>query len=268
MSEIAISYIIVAVMASAMMTLAWLAHLKYKNASLGDIPWCFGNIVFFAALTQYHHNWSTAHIVYLLIITLWSTRLGIYLTCRIFKDPYKEDDRFKKIRGDVKKNEGLIFFGLFQFQAFLQILLSSCYVVCAMDSGLHIGLAQIFALFLFIISFILQWIADFQLADFSRHNHNQKSVCDKGLWKYSRHPNYFFEWCIWLSLSIFALNSPLALLAFLSPLVIYVVLTQISGVKLSEEVSLAKRGEAYKEYMSRTSSFFPLPPKPAISEKR
>lgn len=261
MIDVLSNYGLVAILASAMMTVAWLVHLKYKNGSLGDIPWCFGNIIFFALLTQVNHNWSPAHFVMLAMISFWSLRQGIYLTNRIFKDPYNEDGRFKKIRQDIKSHEGAWFFAMFQLQAVLQILLSSCYIVCARDSSLALGPLQILAVVLFVISFILQSIADNQLARFSSNPDNKNSVCKVGLWRFSRHPNYFFEWCIWLSFAIFASNSPLALLAYLSPLTIYIVLTQMSGVKLSEEVSLAKRGNAYREYMQETSSFLPMPPK-------
>lgn len=261
MIDILSNYGLVAIAASLMMTIAWIVHLKYKNGSLGDIPWCFGNILFFAMLVQANHNWSAAHFVMLGMITFWSLRQGIYLTKRIFKDPYDEDGRFKKIRKDIKSHENLWFFAMFQFQAVLQVLLSSCYVVCARDSGLSLGPIQIFAIVLFSVSSVLQTVADNQLAKFSKDPKNKRSVCKVGLWRYSRHPNYFFEWCIWLSFAIFASNSPLALLAFLSPLTIYIVLTQMSGVKLSEEVSLAKRGDAYRDYMKETSSFFPMPSK-------
>jgi len=261
MTEVLSNYALVGLMASAMMTLAWLVHLKYKNGSLGDIPWCFGNIIFFALLTQMNKTWSMPHIIMLSMISMWSLRQGIYLTIRIFKDIYNEDGRFKKIRKDIKSHEGAWFFLMFQFQAILQILLSSCYIACARDSNLTLGIVQILAIILFLIAFILQWVADKQLATFSHQNKNNKAVCDVGLWKYSRHPNYFFEWCIWLSFAIFASNSPLAILAYLSPLTIYIVLNYVSGVKLSEEVSLAKRGDAYRDYMNRTSSFFPMPPR-------
>lgn len=259
MIEVFSNYGLVAIAASSMMTAAWLVHLKYKNGSLGDIPWCFGNILFFAMLTEVNHNWSPAHFVILGMICFWSLRQGIYLTKRIFRDPYDEDGRFRKIRNDIKNHEGLWFFAMFQFQAVLQVILSSCYIVCARDSALSLGPIQIIAIVLFSISSVLQTVADNQLAQFSKDPNNKKLVCKVGLWRYSRHPNYFFEWCIWLSFAIFASNSPMALLAYLSPLTIYIVLTQMSGVKLSEEVSLSKRGDSYREYMKETSSFFPMP---------
>lgn len=260
MIDLLFDYGLVAILASPMMTIAWLVHLKYKNGSMGDIPWCFGNIMFFALLTQVHHTWSCAHVVMQCMISFWSLRQGIYLTRRILKKPYEEDGRFRKIRNDIKNQEDLWFFAMFQFQAVLQVVLSSCYIVCARDSALSLGPIQIIAIVLFAVSSVLQTVADNQLAQFSKDPNNKKSVCKVGLWRFSRHPNYFFEWCIWLSFAIFASNSPLALLAYLSPLTIYIVLTQMSGVKLSEEVSLAKRGDAYRDYMNETSSFFPLPP--------
>ncbi len=255
------NYMLVGVLASFMMTVAWVVHLKYKNASIADIPWCFGNIIFFAAMLKLNDTCSTAHLVMLAMITLWSARLGIYLTRRIFQDPYNEDGRFKKIRSDLKSHEGLWFFFMFQFQAALQIVLCTSYLLCAMDSNLQMGLWQYLALCLFLFSFAMQWLADSQLARFAKENRGKNNVCDTGLWKYSRHPNYFFEFCIWLSFAIFAINSPNGAYAFISPALIYFVLTQLSGVKLSEEVSLAKRGDIYRDYMNRTSSFFLLPPK-------
>lgn len=244
------------------MTVAWLVSLKYKNASMSDIPWTFGFSIIYLVLLLLSGNKSTAHLVMLSMVFLWSTRLGVHLALRILKNPYHEDLRFKKIRASATVNETLYIYGVFQFQAVLQSFLSIVFIICASNDGLKFQTLQAVSVVFFIISFICQWLSDKQLADFAAGDNTRQAcqVCQTGFWKYSRHPNYFFEWCIWLAFGFYSLNSPFGIFALISPVLIYFILTELSGIKLSEEVSLTKRGDGYRQYQQSTSAFFPLPP--------
>ncbi|RZL57803.1 MAG: DUF1295 domain-containing protein, partial [Pedobacter sp.] len=110
---------------------------------------------------------------------------------------------------------------------------------------------------IWIIAFFGEMIADKQLAAFKKDPNNMGKVCDTGLWNYSRHPNYFFEWLTWIAYFIFALASPWGLLAIISPAIIFYLLMNVTGVPNNEEQNLRSKPIAYKKYQQTTSAFFP-----------
>ena len=105
-------------------------------------------------------------------------------------------------------------------------------------------------------------MADAQMHAFRADVSNKGKVCERGLWAWSRHPNYFFEWLVWLAYPLIAAGGLPAFwwLAFIGPLLMYWLLTRVSGVPPLEEAMLASRGELYADYQRRVSAFFPLPP--------
>jgi steroid 5-alpha reductase family enzyme len=102
-------------------------------------------------------------------------------------------------------------------------------------------------------------LADAQLSWFKRDKANAGLVCDAGLWRYSRHPNYFFEWLIWVAYFLFSCASPWGWPAILSPACILYLLLRVTGIPATEEQSLRTKGDAYRRYQERTSAFLPLP---------
>jgi steroid 5-alpha reductase family enzyme len=114
---------------------------------------------------------------------------------------------------------------------------------------------------IWLVGLIGESIADGQLAAFKADASNHGRVCDVGLWRYSRHPNYFFEWTIWIGYAVFALASPWGWLALAMPALMLHFLINVTGVKATEEQALRSKGERYREYQQRTSMFIPLPRK-------
>jgi steroid 5-alpha reductase family enzyme len=100
-----------------------------------------------------------------------------------------------------------------------------------------------------------------QLSLFKAQPAAKGRVCDFGLWKYSRHPNYFFEWLVWIAYFVFALGSPWAWVGLVSPLLMLFFLTRMTGIPPAEARALASRGDAYRDYQRRTSAFIPWFPK-------
>ena len=100
-----------------------------------------------------------------------------------------------------------------------------------------------------------------QLAAFKRDPANKGGVCDVGLWRYSRHPNYFFEWLIWIAYAVFALASPYGWIAIAMPVLMLHFLINVTGLKATEEQALRSKGERYRQYQARTSGFIPWIPK-------
>jgi steroid 5-alpha reductase family enzyme len=112
-------------------------------------------------------------------------------------------------------------------------------------------------------------LADAQLAAFKRDAANRGRVCEAGLWRYSRHPNYFFEWLIWVAYFVFAVGSPWGWVALIGPASILYLLLRVTGIPMTEEQSLRSRGDAYRRYQRTTSAFIPwLPKKPEASDQK
>lgn len=147
-------------------------------------------------------------------------------------------------------------------QAVLQAVVSLPFIFIAMDSFDSIRVTEYAALALFVVAITGETIADQQLEEFKKNAPKEsKEVCKVGLWRYSRHPNYFFEWLIWCAWALMACASPFGLWALSSPAIMLVMLLVFSGVKISEEVSLKSRGDAYRQYQKETSPFVPWFPK-------
>ena len=114
---------------------------------------------------------------------------------------------------------------------------------------------------LYIIGMSGELVADQQMVGFRCDPSNRKKVCNVGLWRYSRHPNYFFESVIWISYAVIAMNNTQGLIGWISPALIIISILKITGIPPTEQRLLASKGDAYKEYQRTTSAFIPLPPR-------
>ena len=152
-------------------------------------------------------------------------------------------------------------FIFFQVQALLLWVLTIPFLLASSNSQPNFQLIEGIALLVWLIGISGEMTADSQLARFQKTSMNKRAVCNQGLWKYSRHPNYFFEWVIWISYFLFSLGQPYGVWTIYCPLLMLHFLVNITGVKLSEKGSLARRGELYREYQQTTSAFIPWFPK-------
>ena len=127
--------------------------------------------------------------------------------------------------------------------------------------------ADLAAFVLIAVSVAGAGVSDQQLARFLADPAHKGRVCDRGLWAWSRHPNYFFEWLGWCAWPVFAFNPSWSLgwLALLAPVLMYWLLVHVSGIPPLERAMLASRGDAYRAYQRQTSAFFPLPPRPPFA---
>lgn len=192
---------------------------------------------------------------------LWSLRLGGYLAKRVLGHLDREDGRYQQLRRDWGAQLGPKMFRFFQFQALLLALLSTPFALSAANPAPQIHALEWSGLVLWIVALAGETIADAQLATFKRDPANRGHVCDVGLWGWSRHPNYFFEWLIWVAFALFALASPWGWLALGCPVLMLFFLLKVTGVRYTEEQLLRSKGDAYREYQERTSAFLPLPPR-------
>jgi steroid 5-alpha reductase family enzyme len=222
----------------------WIIHLFLKNAAVVDVGWGLGFILISVIYILLGEGFNLRNTIYFLLISLWGMRIVLYLLKRISAEK-EEDKRYKKFRQGFGKMAWFKFLFIFEFQAALEMVIGIPLLIVSLnpDPGLSLGEA----------------VSDEQLHAFKRDPANKGKTCDVGLWKYSRHPNYFFEFMIWVGLCIYALGSPMGWFGIISPMVMFYLLMYVSGVPLAEEQSLLSRGDEYRKYQKTTSIFFPMP---------
>lgn len=238
---------------------AWGLATARRNAGLVDIFW---PLFFLVAVTVYvvtSAELSARATLVLALVAIWSLRLSIHLAARNWDAP--EDHRYRAIR---KRNEpGFAWKSLylvFGLQALLAWLISAPLAASA-GSESPLGVLDFAAVMLVVLGISFETVADAQLARFRADPANAGGVMDRGLWRYSRHPNYFGEFLVWWGLFAMALGVG-AWWSVFSPLLMSVLLLKVSGVALLEK-DIGVRRPAYRAYVARTNAFFPGPTRSA-----
>jgi steroid 5-alpha reductase family enzyme len=134
-------------------------------------------------------------------------------------------------------------------------------LLAAFDPGPRLGVLAWAGAALWVAAASLERLADHQLARFKQDEANRGKVLSSGLWRYSRHPNYFFQWLTWVAYAIVALEAPYGWIGLVAPAIMLYLILAVTGVPPAEASSLRSRGDAYRRYQQRTSSFVPLPPR-------
>ena len=245
-----------------MMLILWLVHLLLKNASVVDPGWA-GGLAILAVFYAIAGGSGTARANLIAVMAgLWGVRLALYLLLtRVIGHP--EEGRYQELRRQWKTNIPLKFLGFFEFQAALCVLLSGPFLFSAINPDPELSGFEFAGAGLWAIALIGEVLADAQLSRFKLNPANRGELCDVGLWKYSRHPNYFFESLIWIAFAVFALGSPWGWIGMLSPVLILYFLLKVTGIPATEAQALRSRGEAYRRYQETTSMFIPWFPKKA-----
>ena len=253
---------IVTVFGCLFASFAYYQALRIGTMALVDVVWTsvltLGGISF-AAFMQVNGEATLRTWMVFVVFLAWSFRLTLYLMRhRVLNSA--EDPRYAYLAqywGSTAKRN---FYFLFLAQVPLAVLFLWP-VVHAANNPSPVAITDILALLIALGSLLGESIADHQLAEFRQKPANSGKVCDSGLWRYSRHPNYFFEWLHWWAYVAFALGGPKAWVSLLGPLLMYIFLRYITGIPHAERSSLRSRGEAYRNYQQRTSPFFPWIPR-------
>ena len=243
--------------ASLVMALAWVHALIIKNTSYVDVLWGYGvGVLGFIYLVLAEENTDLARMALLKALLLtWSIRLGTYLFKRCRGKP--EDARYAYLREYMGKKANLGFFLFFQIQAFWVVLFACPFLILVRNPN-PINTLDHIGLIIWLIGFCGVHLADKQLKIFKQKpGRSRAEVCNTGLWKYSRHPNYFFEWILWIGYIFIGWQAPHGHWLLLIPVILYIFLTKITGVPFVEARKLEASGEEYKKYIKQTNSFFP-----------
>lgn len=236
--------------------LTWLLSIFLKDVSIVDSAW---SLMFLASGVFYFQSNITPDLktnIFFALLIIWSLRLAIHLTWRNWGEP--EDRRYQDIRKKYSPNFELkSLFIIFIFQALLAAVISLP-VVSVMDGqndSANIGYIEYIAVVMWTIGFLYESIADWQLAKFKSDEGNLNKVMNTGLWKNTRHPNYFGEFLIWWGFYLYAFSSgPWWIIV--SPIFMSWLLLKFSGVVMLEE-TIVKRRPKYQEYIDKTNAFFP-----------
>jgi steroid 5-alpha reductase family enzyme len=245
----------------AVMLGLWLLGIRNHNFSYVDIGWSVNFALLAALYAALAPGDLQRRLVIAAMFAAHGLRLGWHLSKRIIGEP--EEGRYQQLRKDWggTGNLNLKFLGFFEFQAVLNAFLTLPLLIASFNRAPDFHPLEIAGIATFIVAIIGESVADEQLAAFKRNPANRGGVCDIGLWRYSRHPNYFFEWLIWISYALFALASPHGWIALAMPVLMLHFLINVTGLKATEEQALRTKGERYRVYQSRTSGFIPWIPK-------
>jgi steroid 5-alpha reductase family enzyme len=239
-------------------SLVWLVQLRTRDAGLIDSMWSWtlGLLaVWYAACGS-----ATAPLRLMLAALggAWGLRLGTHLFLRNHGKP--EDGRYRRFRESWGAAANRNLFWFFQFQSVFSMLLSLSFAAVAWSPRQPAGPLLAAAAAIWLVAVLGEGLADWQLEHFKRRPGSRGQVCRDGLWRYSRHPNYFFECLHWLAYLPLAAASPWWWLTLAAPLVMAWLLLKLSGVPLTEAQSALSR-PGYAEYMRSTSVLIPWPPK-------
>lgn len=243
-----------------LLTLLWLYSLYLKDASIIDVFWGLGFVaVFWYYLFQTGATESLRNWVLGFLVTIWGLRLALHIGIR--NHGKGEDYRYQVWRKQGGKNYWWIsYLRVFLLQGILLWIISSVFLV-ATSSGLDaLQPLDYLGILLWCIGFYFEAVGDWQLVQFRKNPANKGQVLDSGLWRYTRHPNYFGDACLWWGFFMFSLATPGAWVYVFSPFLMTMLLMKVSGVSLLEK-NLVNTKPKYAEYIRKTSSFFPFFPK-------
>ena len=243
-----------------MMFVLWLIHLLIHNAAIVDVGWAAGLGIlglFYAVVGPGYaaRKWAMASMA-----GFWGLRLAAHLLfTRVIGQP--EEGRYVQLRKEWKTNLPLRFLFFFEFQALLDVVLSLPFLLACLNTRAPLGVLEKLGAGIWLLAILGEAVADQQLNVFKKNPANKGKTFRAGLWRYSRHPNYFFEWLIWVGYAVFAIGSPWGWLGLLSPALILYFLLSVTGIPATEAQAWRSRGNEYRAYQRTTSAFVPWFPK-------
>jgi steroid 5-alpha reductase family enzyme len=238
----------------------WLVSLALRDASIVDIFWGLGfALIGLAGFLWTDGGSSPRSGLITALVSVWGLRLAIYLFWR--NAGHGEDPRYRAMRRHWGARFAWVSLGtVFALQGALMWIVSLPVQLTQAVPGGALGPLDAAGAALFGVGLGFEAVGDWQLARFKADPANAGLVMDRGLWRYTRHPNYFGDCCVWWGIFLVALAAPHGLWSIASPVVMTVLLMRVSGVPMLER-SIHKRRPGYAEYARRTSAFFPRPPR-------
>jgi steroid 5-alpha reductase family enzyme len=246
------------VIAAVGFAITWAICLRVRNYSFLDVAWSYAVVVLAPMYAGVGPGDLKRKWIFAAVGMAWSIRLGTYILLRVLRHHPAEDVRYEGLR---KRWPGAgMFLVFFELQALIVVIFSLPFLFAAWNPA-PLGALEYAGLFASLLALAGESIADRQMKAFKHDAANQGRVCNAGLWRYSRHPNYFSEFLVWVGFATASLTTRWGWTTIVCPLLMYHFLTKVTGIPLTEEYAIKSKGEAYREYQRTTSAFIPRPPK-------
>ena len=239
----------------------WLIQFKLGDSGIVDVFWGASVALVGCFFCVFTSGDSTRRLVAGILISIWAVRLSYYLWRR-WKS-HDEDPRYTALKQKWGSQAQLRMFRFYQMQAAGAFLFALPLLVAGLGDEPW-GWLDWAAVAIWTVSILGEAISDQQLHRFRQDAQNKGEVCQVGFWKYSRHPNYFFEWLHWWTYVLLALTTPLGWLTILAPVAMWFFLNRVTGIPHTEIQAMKSRGDKYRAYQQTTNAFFPWFPKQSL----
>ncbi len=238
----------------------WVVQRRIRDAGVVDVGWTWGVGALAVSWAALADGLPERRLLVALLAGLWSARLGWHiLSDRVLKGD--EDGRYARMREDWGEVFDRRMLGFFQAQGVLAVVFALPALVAATVDRPALGLLDALAVAVWVVAIGGEWLADRQLARHKADPANRGRTCRRGLWRTSRHPNYFFEWLHWWSYAILAIGSPWWWVPVAAAVLMLYFVVFLTGIPPTERRALESRGEDYRRYQRETSAFVPWFPK-------
>ncbi len=242
-------------MALAVMTVLWAVTEWLQDSSLVDAAWSLCIALLALHFAAQPDGWRLRDLLTSALVLIWALRLSLF----IFKRNHGkgEDPRYSELKqkwGAKRKVKMLQFFWA---QGAAAALFTVPFILTGRNASAQIGALEWAGALVVLAAIAGEASADLSLARFKANPANRGKTCRAGLWNYSRHPNYFFEWLVWCGFALFASASPMGWAAWICPALMLHFLMNVTGIPKTEEQSLKSRGDDYRDYQRTTSKFVP-----------
>ncbi len=265
--ETAIQFISAFLMMFILMSGVWLIQRRLNDGGVVDVAWSYGIgivAVYFALVTG---GFAGRKLLVGAMAAAWSFRLGTYLFLNRVKGRAHEDGRYRTLREKWGPHAQRNMFLFFQFQGVTDVVLALSPLVAMLSPRPVPGALDYAGAAIWLVAVAGESAADLQLARFRGDPANKGRTCRAGLWRYSRHPNYFFEWLHWWSYVPIALGHPAWWLTLIAPALMLYFLLRMTGIPATEAQAVLSRGDDYRDYQHTTSAFVPWFPRSGPKSK-
>jgi steroid 5-alpha reductase family enzyme len=240
---------------AVLFAVVWAICVKIRNYGFLDAIWSYGVAILAPIYAAVGPGAFNRKVVFCGLGIVWSLRLGTYIFLRVFRHHPAEDVRYQGLR--QRWPGPAMFLAFFELQAVIVLIFSLPFLLAAWNPATALTLSEIIGLAVAAASIAGESLADRQMKQFKADPNNRGKVCEFGLWRFSRHPNYFFEFLFWGGIFVASLATPWGWITAACPALMYYFLTKVTGIPLTEEYALKSKGEAYRRYQESTSAFVP-----------
>lgn len=244
-----------------LMMIFFVIYLLFRNVSIVDLGWSLSFLCFLGMLWFFAEGNFWRYLLLTIVVGAWAGRLTFYLGRRF--SPGRDDPRYERIlsRWVFSSSLTVKVLCLYLLQGAIASFLCLPFLLIFSNGGSQFSPWEVYGVLVWSVGFWGVATADSQLARFRAEGLLGEGVCSIGLWKYSRHPNYFFEFIVWVAYAMMALGSSWGFLGLMSPCLMFYLLVWVSGIPITEEIAREKYGQAYELYQQKTSAFFPWRPR-------